>query len=441
MTADIHQLPEPMSALAERIRTAHDRAERGKMEWAEGRADEAYALAEARARFPKDNNSFSIWLAENGLNFYGHHDQPAMIHLAQHFPTRADLVHVFNLCAEDQSRPSTIWSTVKRVEFAVSTLNKTSEKGSPVTGEPPPDSTPKAEVTVFPSPQPSTAPSDTGIVPTTEAGPPKLNKQHAFHDLPRGAEIAKTFLRPDASARIGRVIKARHGKEIWNLILQCYDAGFLRDSTYAPGGTPNLSLMLLFPRTPVSYAKRYMVTDQKDRDTIRERIIPAAMAHRDELLAAPDKLEQIVQKYERANREQAVAKVREQRLATARQNLDPTQPEVILYGHHFWPILDIDDPDQRYDYATLTAAAWFFADALSLAMAKTEDNSPRSCGMKIRFLVKRFSLFNKTTDPHDPVRARWLKLFSLVHEMTRLLEKHGHDAATGNRMPFLPNED
>jgi hypothetical protein len=303
------------------------------------------------------------------------------------------------------------------------------------------ESTHETNVTVFPSPQPPTALPDVRIVHTAESRPAKLNKQHAFYDLPRGDEIARTLLSKEAPHRIGRSINARGGKEIWSLILQCYDAGFLRNSKYSPGGTGQLSLMLLFPHAPVTYAKRYLVTDQKDRSFIRERIIPAAMAYRDELLAAPDSLEQIVQKYERTNREQATAKIRERRLATARQNLDPTQPEVILYGHHFWPILDIDDPDQRYDYATLTAAAWFFADALSLAMAKTEDNSPRSCGMKIRFLVKRFSLFNKTTDPHDPVRARWLKLFSLVHEMTRLLEKHGHDAATGNRMPLLPIED
>jgi len=421
MTADIHQLPEPLNKIGERIDAAFARAQRGNKEWIEGSIELAQALAEARDRFPSDN-AFGAWLGENGHDHVNKNDRASLIHFGSN-PSRARIVFEETLRTSYQL----IWEDVKG--------------WFPNARKPVPESTPEANVTVFPSPQPPTAPPDTSVVPTTESRSAKLNKRHAFHDLPRGAEIAKTFLKAEASSRIGRVLTARHGKEIWNLILQCYDAGFLRDSNFMPGGTPNLSLMLLFPRTPVSYAKRYMVTDQKDRDTIRERIIPAAMAYRDELLATPDSLEQIVQKYERVTREQAAAKAREQRLETARQKLGPTEPEVILYGHFFWPIIDIADPDQRYDYATLAAAAWFFADALALAMGSKEDNSPRSCGMKIRFLVKRFSLFNKTSAPHDPSRARWMKVFHLVHEMTRLLEKHGHDAATGNRMPFLPSED
>jgi hypothetical protein len=421
MTADIHQLPEPLNKIGERIDAAFARAQRGNKEWVEESLELAQSLAEARDRFPSDN-AFGAWLGENGHDHVGHQNRAALIHFGRN-PPRARIVFEETLRTSYQL----IWEDVKSWFTSAS--------------KPVPESASEATVTVFPSPQPPTAPSDTGIVHTTDSRPVKLNKQHSFHDLPRGAEIAKVFSSKEAPYRIGHALKGRHGKEIWELMLQCYDAGFLRDSKYAPGGTPNLSLMLLFPRTPVPYAKRYMVTDQKDRDTIRDRIIPAAMAYRDELLAAPDSLEQIVQRHERVTREQAAAKAREQRLETARQKLSPTEPEVILYGHFFWPIIDIADPDQRYDYATLAAAAWFFADALALAMGSKEDNSPRSCGMKIRFLVKRFSLFNKTSAPHDPSRARWMKVFHLVHEMTRLLEKHGHDAATGNRMPFLPSED
>jgi hypothetical protein len=148
----------------------------------------------------------------------------------------------------------------------------------------------------------------------------------------------------------------------------------------------------------------------------------------------------MVRRYERANREQAQAKAREERLVKERQKMSPLETDVILYGKRFWPIIDITDPDLRYDYGQLQAAAHFFNDALNLARAG-KNADPKSCGMNIRFLSKRLSMFNRTTDPHDPIRARWVKVFSLVHELTRLLEEKGFDGEIGNLMPVLPRED
>lgn len=50
MSADVIQLVKPLDALAQRIRGAYERTERGRQEWIDGTLDLAAALADARSR-------------------------------------------------------------------------------------------------------------------------------------------------------------------------------------------------------------------------------------------------------------------------------------------------------------------------------------------------------------------------------------------------------
>jgi hypothetical protein len=64
-----------------RSRTRDARGSRtidGRKEWIEGTLELAATLAEARARFPNDQK-FSVWLSENGLDVLGANDRAALI--------------------------------------------------------------------------------------------------------------------------------------------------------------------------------------------------------------------------------------------------------------------------------------------------------------------------------------------------------------------------
>jgi hypothetical protein len=81
MTADIYQMPKPLSALAQDIRFALARAEQGHIEWIEATLDLALKLKEARNHFTADRE-FSIWLIDNELDILGYQDRAALINMA-----------------------------------------------------------------------------------------------------------------------------------------------------------------------------------------------------------------------------------------------------------------------------------------------------------------------------------------------------------------------
>ena len=70
-----------LNVLAQRIRAAYERTERGRHEWIEGTLDLAAALAEARERYTSDRE-FSHWIVDAGLEDINHQDRAALINMA-----------------------------------------------------------------------------------------------------------------------------------------------------------------------------------------------------------------------------------------------------------------------------------------------------------------------------------------------------------------------
>lgn len=82
-------------------------------------------------------------------------------------------------------------------------------------------------------------------------GPRPWNSRHPFFKRKRGEEIAAAFINKNAPWGIDNVLRKPGCDEIWDMIVKCYDAGFIRDSRYYPNGDHDAcSLRLLFPNTP-----------------------------------------------------------------------------------------------------------------------------------------------------------------------------------------------
>jgi|SRR5262245_8516600 len=81
--SNVTTLPTPMKTLADRYRDAYQRSEQSHAEWIVAVLDMAETLHEARQRF-NNNRAFSIWIAENELDFHSQNDRAALINMHAH---------------------------------------------------------------------------------------------------------------------------------------------------------------------------------------------------------------------------------------------------------------------------------------------------------------------------------------------------------------------
>ena len=278
---------------------------------------------------------------------------------------------------------------------------------------------------------------DTDVPDVVEKSPPVPPKPPLpFKGRKRALEVGEIFTNTKTRTMLGKEIREHGGKDIWTLILETIDAGLL---TANPRELDKPTIRVLFPDAPLAFTRAMTLDTVAGRRTVREEYLPALKRHRDEYLANPERVAEIIERDSAELRQRAASEAREKKLELERQKLAANEPEVVIYGRHFWPILHTEDPAQRYDYAQLIAAAWTFDEALRLARLGT-DNSPRSCGMTIRHLIKRLAQYNDTLALGDPTRARWRMIFVLIGEMTRLLERAADIEDLGRRMPLAPLE-
>jgi hypothetical protein len=110
MTTDTATVIPMLNVMAQRIRVAYERAERGRQEWIEGTLELSVALAETRARFPADRD-FSRWLSDNELDKIGRDDRAALIAMADDLEIfrgvlieQTDMLHADTLWRKYQNR-------------------------------------------------------------------------------------------------------------------------------------------------------------------------------------------------------------------------------------------------------------------------------------------------------------------------------------------------
>ena len=403
--------------LAKRLRRALDEWHAAGNLWIDKTIALALEFKASRDHHGGDDRSFGTWLIDNDLDDVGKNTRLALIGIGENIETARRVL-------EKTGRGSVryIWEQEIRPRLS---LHRERSVAGIETAKPAlvgPSEPPKADT-----------PEQTATAPP-ESKDKISNERHPFYGMSRSAEIAALYRHGTSRWLIGSVLKKRGGKALWDLILIAADAGFLTPHNSHPNQP---TIRLLFPATPSHVAADYLLTSQQVLADLRDRIMPILLANREAFIAAPDQFHLIVKRHEESRRQQTMTETRNNKLVTARQSLPANETEVILFGKHFWPIVDIDDPDQRYDYQQLQAAAWFFDDALKLAR-NGKDNSPKSCGMKIRFLVKRMVQFNDTI-PID-MRKRWRQMLGLITELTRIMEQAPPDAEIGNRLPLLPSD-
>lgn len=372
----------------------------------------ARGLLAARRKYPADRD-FGDWLQMSSYREIERNDRAALIKIGENDGFSSKYVRTTCLIS-----PETIWDAIKELLPVSDDLKPTMDRASIV-------ETP--ETPQEPAPTPILAVENVAVSDRRSS----VTKQSRMYGMQRAEEVYAVFTDHNTRALIGKSLQGRGGKEIWTFILQAIDHRFLTRTSYA---TKNLTVRLLFPTSPKLFGREYDLADPKDRSYVRDVLMPAAIRNRDAILAAPENIADILRRDAITRRERVQLEEHDRKLATALQSLPTHEPEVILYGKYFWPIVDSDDPEQRYDYSQLQAAAWFFDDALKFTRAGT-DNSPKSCGIKIRFLLGRLTRFNETMPL--AMRARWRQIFGLIAEMARLMER-SPDKEVGNRLPLLP---
>src|SRR5690349_21511776 len=177
--------------------------------------------------------------------------------------------------------------------------------------------------------------------------PPALSKQSPFYGVQRGQEIAATYRSHDTRAVVGKAIHGRGRKEILSLIFEAIDAGILKPTGAA---TKKPTLRLLIPEAPAKYCTKFDLTSAASRKRIKGEIWPAVLAHKDEVLGNPSKLESIV---ERWRRERHAARVTAAKVEEVKRhivaNTAAGQEPCIMFNVTLWP-RPSDSPLGEYDY-------------------------------------------------------------------------------------------
>jgi hypothetical protein len=419
MTAELHsielerdeRLIREGEAAVDDYNRSHERARKNIIPMARG-------LLAARRKYPA-NQEFGDWLQTSAYRELEKDDRAALINIGQHEEWATKYIRTTKLIS-----PRTIWDAIE--ELMPSSHDAKTPPQSDTSAIPTDVPVEKPEENAGPLPEKA---PESDPAPAKSAG---LGDRHPFFGQKRAEEVAAIYLHDRARTTIGTMLIKRGKRAVWDLILETIDAGLLQP-TSTSANMPTAKL--LFPDAPPSFTRHIMLDKEPDRQRLREHILPALIRHRDEYLTAPATIEDILRRDAREIRERARAEDHARKLTVARETLSANETEVIMFGKHLWPIVTTNDPAQRYDYAQLTAAVWFFDDALRLARLAS-DNSPKSCGMSIRFLVKRLMQYNDSTPATDAARGRWRQIFGLVNELTWLMEKSPEHV--GNRLPALP---
>jgi hypothetical protein len=234
-----------------------------------------------------------------------------------------------------------------------------------------------------------------------------------FYGFPRAAEAFRVYTNKKRRSLIGASIRKRGGRDIWELILAAIDAGLLTPTDAGGGGhlQEKLSIKVaLFPWLPVSpLSKRYDLRNPRDREAVRDLVLPVAIANKDEVMANPDILEQLVynERQQRAQEKQT-----EQALA----NLGPGESPIIIYGKIMWPRPNNKVGEYSFDQAC--AAARSFRD-----LDKYMKGSAQSKAIQIRNSTKWLRRHCASVISCPTERSNIERVYALIHGMATFLEE------------------
>lgn len=392
-------LPEPLSKIAERIRVAFKKTQHGRQEWIEGTLELAQALFDGRARY-QSNQAFAHWLIDEELDYIGPQDRAALISMAGNLPLAKTILQ-----ETQRSSWQHIWS--EEMQPRLSHVSKM---------EIPPTPCKVIPITAPVEPKQTVAPEAPA---KTEVHVPIKRTNHPFFGLSRAEEVAAIYCQSKTRLMVGNAIKKQ--RTIWPLILQLMDAGILRPSN-AIREHPDLSI--LFPDTSLAFRRKYNLTKAGDLRAVKERIIPAALANRELVAAEPANIEDIIGVYWAQLQEKVNAERHASKIEAAMTAMKAAETEVILFGRRYWPIIE-QQPHLTYDFATLRHAVWTFRELHTMSRLAS-DNSPASCGLRIRHAIKFLNGYADKT------------ILWLLYDLSRALQTQPNGV---EKLPDMPNLD
>ncbi len=174
-----------------------------------------------------------------------------------------------------------------------------------------------------------------------------------------------------------------------------------------------ITARILFPASPRAWWTKYDLTDAKKRAHVRDIVMPAAIANRDAILAAPERIEEILAAHAHNTRKV----VTERKLTeTLRQMPAEQQHEITVFGERLWPC----PPTSAYDYDQLRAAIWYFRDINNWLESSHVGRSIGSRALTIRHSTRwPWEYANRALGTD---RAKMQKVYQLIDHITHLLE-------------------
>ncbi len=393
----------PLETLAARIRAAWTRLGEGHAAWVAGTLELIDALTEGRRAFPSDV-LFGRWLVDQELDVIGKDDRAALLNIGAHRDLAQHALEESGLVSYQR-----IWREYLQPRL----LNPTKADDLKPESAKPAITAPAAVVNA------NLVDAHTEADPEADRPIPK-----AWQGRPRAAEVAAIFKHPATRAVIGQLLREKKaGDEVWQLIVSSLEQGFLTPTQHLTVTKP--SLRLVFPQAPRTYANRFDLTRAKDRHSVRAEILPAAMAHRDELRAQPHDLERIVREHQATEQDAVATAQAASKLAVAIGAMKPDEQEIMLFGVRFWPQVD---PSVMYTYAQVCTAAWTVRDWHSWLRAET----PASKAIYIRLATRWLYEYCKRENVGVPALCQ---VFGLISRIATALQQNPEGVC---RYPISP---
>lgn len=212
------ELSNSLPVLAEAIHTRYESAKRhdldaqqSRVAWIEDSIALATMLGEARAQFPSDNQ-FGEWL-ETNIAFINKNDRAALIGMS------VDITLMREVLTQTKSRSwDLIWRDHRSRFPSVRKPRGTNKKRA-------------------------------GIRPITAVG-----KASKLYGLPRADEVAALYINESTRTSIGKVVRSRGGRPVWDMILEGIDAGIITQNGLGISvpSEGKVNLRLLFPIVPAA---------------------------------------------------------------------------------------------------------------------------------------------------------------------------------------------
>jgi len=389
-------MPQP---LAIALRQALDEWRATSDQWIEKTITLALKLKAARDACISDV-IFHVWLDKNGFgeDVLSKNVRAALINMAKYHEVSRKILQL-----TDRRSVELIWDKEIKpiIDFMVSERSETEPKTQPSSNTQ--ETAPPAPENSEPAPQQE--PQARGEI--------KPGPKSGLYGRPSADKISQVFLNRSKT----RVMLGHLNGPTWKLLLQAYEGGLLPIPTEAT--IHKQTARIFFPYGSERYLNGFDLTSRTGR-TAAVDLLAQMIAHKDDLLAEPERVEAILTNKQQARKAEQKAAVVQERATKALAALPPDESEVIMFGKRLWPIVE-GETIGAYDFRTLQVAVWKFRD-LNCWMHR---DSPRTRGINIRNSTKWDRHFiGELLKDSGEVRFKIDRIYQLVHALCSLMEQN-----------------